>query len=107
MSDLLLTAAEAATRMGFRSKKVVYRLTEKNQLAHIRERDEVCTRTRRGRVEQYRKPGRVWILESDCDAWLASHRQAAQTPAPIAPVRVPVDAARTTGLEMPSERRFS
>lgn len=89
----LLDVSAAARYLGFVDDagkpevKKVYRLIESGAIAHIRCADAVHTRvTAGGQRQQYRKPGRVYLLEADCDAWIAAHRAPATTD-PVTPAR--------------------
>lgn len=104
----LLDIAKAAAYLGFvdeqgnANTKALYRLIESGSIAHIRIRDRVHTRvTAGGRRQQYRKPGRVYLLESDCDAWIEAHRVEASGGSPAT--------RRAPSLTLPEahERRFS
>lgn len=82
--------------------KALYRLIASGSIAHLRLRDAVHTRVAAdGRRQRYRKPGRLYLLESDCDAWIDAHRVAAPSVS-AAPRRPP-----TLVLPEAHDRRFS
>jgi len=95
----LLNAPEAAAYLGLPREagaKTLYRLAEAGEVGHIRLRNTMRTRTVKGTPQRYRKPGRLYFLEADLDAWLEArhvvpHAPAAPAakPTPTAPIDVP------------------
>ncbi len=104
----LLKVAEAVAYLGLpatEGAKTLYRLAEAGDITHIRLRQTMRTRIVEGRPQRYRKPGRIYFLAADLDAWLDSRRvvshRVAATPEPPRPTPGP-------SLDVPAGlRRFS
>lgn len=70
---MMLTVHEASARVGLTVRQL-YRLAETGRLACVRTDGRVLTRQIAGRLQRYRKAGRLLFLAEDLDAWVVAHR---------------------------------
>lgn len=96
-----LSVKDAAAYLGL-STWTVYEMAERGELAHLRIRGRVVTRTVHGRAFERRTGGRIRFCQSDLDAWIDANRQPARATRSRA---TSGDEVRT--LPMPAVRRFS
>lgn len=103
MKRYTLTVTQAAERLGV-TPKVLYRMAERREIAHLRTCGSVSQRVLGGKRQTFTVSGRLRFAPEDCDAWVAAHVVEAVTPSTRATSPKP---PALEPLPMPRVRRFS